>query len=510
MDTANINRPDHSTKHVHKSIYMEYLACAKNSWLKLHKKHELQSLFTFSIFEQAILDKGNLTESFAQQLFPNGISINKHGKDAALLTKSHIDLKTPVLFQATFYHDSFLVRNDVLEYNESNGKWKLYEIKGTNSLKEETNEIDHIEDATFQMIVLEENGIDLEDIYIIHLNSDYVHLDTIDINKLFTINNVTNKVKEREPKTRMKMQKSKIDLLQDNEEALSCDCIYKSRINHCRTFSYSHTYIPNISVHDIARITPKKLIPLINSSIFRIDDIPDNFPLTAIQDNQVTAYKLKQINCNFKAINQKLDMLIYPLYFLDYESYQSPIPLFKGLKPNQQLPFQFSLYVITAADSKPKHFGYLHESNSDPSEPIIKELINLIGPTGSIVVWRKSFEQMINNELGVRHPEYKIFLDDLNNRFFDLEEIFKEQYYIHPDFNGKTSIKNILPALIPDLSYNELEIQDGGAASENWFNMINQSTAEVGKEKLANNLKQYCQLDAYAMYKIWQHLLSIQ
>ncbi len=493
-------------KFVHKTIYREYLACPKNAWLRLHKKDVLQDFFALSAFEQGILDKGNLAESWAQQLFPQAILIDKHGNDAALLTQSHIEQKTPILFQATFYHDKFLVRNDVLEYNATSGKWKLYEIKGKNSLEETSDENDHIEDATFQAIVLQEKGIELEDIFIIHLNKDYVRIHDIDINELFIISNITDKVKEREPRTRIRMQQAKIDLLQNEQEALACNCIYKGRSTHCKSFGYSHAYVPAVSVHDIARINQKKLTPLINANILNIDDIPDNFELTDIQKNQVNAYKFKKLIFDSIAIKHELDKLVYPLYFLDYESYSSPIPLFNGFTPYQQLPFQFSLYVLTDTDSEPAHYEYLHEFNSDPSEIIIKKLMDLIGHVGSIIVWHKSFEQMINNGLGERHPEYEAFLQNLNNRFFDLEEIFKKQHYVAAGFNGKTSIKNILPVLVPELSYATLGIQDGGAASEKWFAMLGATLTETEKNEIANNLRQYCQLDTYAMYKILQHL----
>lgn len=496
-------------KFVHKSIYIEYLRCEKNAWLKLHKKQELQDFFALSDSEQAIMNKGNLVELWARKLFPRGVLIEEHGEEAALLTKSYIEKKTSVLFQSTFYHDRFLVRNDVLEFNEISGKWNLYEIKGKNSLEEKSDEIDHIEDASFQAIVLREQGIELENIFIIHLNKDYVRINDIEIDKLFFKNNVTEKVKEREPRTRERMRNAKIDLLQDKQDALACDCIYQGRSTHCKTFSYSHSHVPEISIHDIARISEKKLTPLVNSNIFTIDNIPESFELTDKQSKQVNAYKFKKAIIDSIAIKQELDKLTYPLYFLDYESYSHPIPLFSGFKPYKQIPFQFSLYILNDANSEPLHFEYLHESESDPSEFIIQELIKLIGPKGNVVVWHKSFEHKINAELGERHTECKDFFENLNDRIFDLEDIFKNQLYINPNFNGKTSIKNILPVLVPELSYEKLTIREGMDASEQWFNMIDKNVNESEKDEIINNLKQYCKLDTYAMYKILQFLLAI-
>jgi hypothetical protein len=485
---------------------MAYLECVKNAWLKLYKGSELADFFTFSPAEQSRLDKGNLAELWARKLFPAGILIEKSGDEAALLTAMHIEQRTPVLFQSTFFHDAFMVRNDVLAYNADTQKWNLYEIKSKSSL----DEIDHVEDATFQAIVLKECGIELENVFIVHLNKDYIRTADVDVKELFVLNNVTDKVKAREEHTKERMLRAKIDLSQDKEESLACQCLYNGRSAHCKTFSYSYPRVPNISVHDIARISTKKLQQLIDSNILNIDEVPSNFTLTEIQQKQVNAYKFKTPIFNAGIIEQELNKLTYPLYFLDYESYSHPVPLYNGFKPWQQVPFQFSLQVIANDGAEPVTFGYLHEADSDPSEVIIQKLIELIGSTGSVVVWHKSFEQMINNQLGERHPEHKAFLQNLNDRCFDLEEIFTKQHYVDPLFNGKTSIKNVLPALIPDLSYGALSIQSGDVASEKWFNMITGEVTTSEKVVIAKELKNYCNLDTYAMYKIKQFLLSIQ
>lgn len=496
-------------KFISKAIYIEYLECAKNAWLKLHKRTELANLFTFSLTEQRLLNKGNLAELCARKLFPTGILIEKNSKDAVSLTALHIEQQTPILFQPTFFHDTFLVRNDVLAYNKETNKWNLYEIKAKNSLEENINEIDHVEDATFQAIVLKECGIELENIFIIHLNKDYIRAADINVKELFIINNITDKVRAREERTKLRMQEAKKSLLQDKEESLTCQCIYKGRSAHCRTFSYSYPDVPPVSVHDIARISTKKLQPLINSSILNIDDVPNNFDLTKIQQNQVNTYKSKAPIFDTPNIKQELNKLAYPLYFLDYESYSHPFPLFNGFKPWQQIPFQFSLQVITDSQATPINFEYLHEFDSDPSEIMIKKLAEQIGSTGSIVVWHKRFEQMINNQLGERHPEHKTFLQGLNDRIFDLEEIFKQQFYVDANFNGKTSVKNILPVLFPDLSHKKLAIHSGDEAAEKWFSMIG-TISEKEKRELIEDLKMYCNLDTYAMYKIWQFLSLIE
>lgn len=505
------------TKPISKSIYLEYLECAKNAWLKLHKRHELQALLALSETEQAIADKGNLTELVVRKLFPDGILIDGTTSEMALVTQSHIEKKATT-FQSTFITNGFLVKNDVLEYNPQTGKWKLYEIKAKNSLKEETNEIDHIEDATFQTIVLEACGIDLEDIFIIHLNKNYVLENELVLTELFTFTNITEKVNLRKPKTKIQMQQAQKVLSLDDEKLIDCDCIYKGRSQHCKTFKYSHPNIPEYSIHDIAYISQNKLQKLIVNKILKIENVPDNFDLSDPQTNQINSHKYQKRILNLLAIKKGMEKLSYPFYFLDYETHSHPIPLFNGFKPYQRIPFQFALYILNDPYSEPIHHEYLHENNSDPSKIIISELMRLIGPHGSIIAWNKSFEQGINRELGERHPEFKTFLQNINDRVFDLRFFFqsheikgqknKEQYYVDAGFKGSTSLKKVLPILAPDCSYDELDINDGETASEKWYSMVSSNLNTTEKNKISEDLKHYCKLDTYGMYKIWLFLFK--
>lgn len=498
-----------NTKVITKSIYLDYLRCSKNAWLKLHKKKELQALFVPSESDQRRMDQGNDVELIAQQLFPSGITMNySNTNDAVIMTQHHVVLKTPVLFQSTFIWDKFLVRNDVLEYDAHSNTWNLYEIKATTSVKEEKEKFDHIEDIASQYVVLTKLGLNVGKACIIHLNAEYTLKDTFSVQELFRIEDVIEKVKNREQKTYLKMQEAQVDLLHSHEPDLSCLCIYKGRSAHCETFSYSYNHIPEYSVHDVTRIgsSKKKLATLVDSQIFDINEIPDDLGLNETQQNQINAHKTQKILTNMALIKQELDSLKYPLYFLDYETYSSAVPLFKGYKPYQQMVFQFSVHVVADQYSTPVQFEYLHESQSDPSLFIIQKLLEAIGPTGTIIVWHKSFEQGRNVELSCLHPEYKEFLDDINNRMYDLEDIFLKQLYVHHLFKGKTSIKNILPVLVPELTYKDLVIQNGDSASQKWFDMVYRHLTEEEQCKISLELKKYCGLDTYAMYKIWQFL----
>lgn len=493
---------------INKSTYLEYLKCEKNCWLKLHKP-ELFDLFALSEFEKNLAQKGNNVELCAQKLFPAGVHIEKLAGDSIANSQHYIEQKTSVLFQTTFTFDQFLARNDVLVYDHESDAWILYEIKSTNSLEENGKGIDHIEDASFQVAVLQKQGIKIGKIFIIHLNSQYVLNGDIDINKLFTFEDVTEKIKDRQNITLLKMEQAKIALFQTDENSVTCLCIYRGRSSQCETFSYTHKHVPVYSVHDLVRIgsSKKKLASLIDRDILNIDDVPADFVLSDSQKKQIEAYCLGKPLIDSISIKNELDRLVYPLYFLDYESYAPALPLFDGFKPYQQVPFQFSLYRVNNFGDQPIHYEYLHTSNSDPSLQIIEKLREFIGHKGNIIVWYKGFERMINAELGERNLVHKEFLSDLNDRIYDLMEIFSKQMYVHPDFRGRTSIKKVLPALIPELNYSKFNIKDGATASQKWFDMIFSLLSDGEKNQIADDLKRYCDLDTYAMYALWNFLI---
>ena len=468
-------------------------------------------MFKLSDFEKSLLTKGNLVETWARKLFPDGILIDEAGANALQATKQHITEKTHVIFQPKFIYDKFLAKCDVLEYDKKDGCWNLYEIKGANSLDENAGNIDHVEDATFQTIVLKAAEIKVGKVFIIHLNREYVRGNEINVEELFIKDDITAKVRDREENTKSKMQKATEALFQQEEKALVCQCIYSGRSAHCATFRYSYPEIPEYSIHDLSRIgsSKKKLEFLVDSQIFALNDIPEDFELTPKQKNQVYAHKKQNPLIDLIAIKQELRSLAYPLYFLDYETYPPAIPLFKGYKPYQQIPFQFSLHILKDEDNEPTHFEYLHTELTDPSLSVIAKLREAIGPMGSIIVWSKRFERGINSQLAERCPEHRDFLDNINDRIYDLMDIFHKQFYVHPDFKGKTSIKKVLPVMAPELTYAELEIKEGGSAMEAWYEMVFGVGSQADKSKIADDLRRYCGLDTYAMYAIWKKLMIL-
>lgn len=489
-----------------KTDYLLYRECKKNAWMKIHRP-EVYYQNELSAFEKMIIQTGNEVELVSRGLFPSGLLIEGRNHKAQEQTLDSIKKKQAVLFQALFEFDGFLAAIDILEFNPDSNAYILYEVKSTNEIDEKT----HYYDLAFQVNLLRKCGITIEKINLLHLNKEYIRNGELNTVTLFRIDDVTEKIESIYEEVAIEMETAKEYLSQDSLPAGYCLCIYKGRSNHCTCFSIINSDIPEYSIHDIARIglSKKKLADLVDSNIFHIHEVPVHIKLSDIQQNQIDAHRLDKIILNKETIKNELQSLEFPLYFLDYETLPCAIPRYDGFSPYQHIPFQYSLYVVESPDSNPRLIDFLYAEFGDPSTHFVKSLKEHIGDTGSVIVWNKSFECGRNNEIAVRIPEMKEYIESLNGRVYDLMDIFKKQYYVHKGFRGSTSIKKILPVLVPSLTYKELDIQDGGSAAEMWNRLCTEDLRKEERDTIIKNLKIYCGMDAYAMYAIWKELHNL-
>ncbi|MDP1689944.1 MAG: DUF2779 domain-containing protein [bacterium] len=492
---------------ISKTTFLEFLMCPKNIWLKLHKP-ELLELFALSAFELQLAEQGNEVEAYARNLFPGGMLVTETGDEACRETERFMLSETPAIFQATFVVDGFIAKNDVLAYDKKNKCWDLFEIKGTNSIKEDSGDRDHIDDLAFQASVLKRAKVPTGRYFLIHLNKEYVRAGDLEIDKLFLTEDMTEKIIARLPQVEEQMEATRVHLTKNTEPIAGCDCIYNGRSSHCSTFRYSNPRVPEYSVHDIARIgsSKKKLAIMVERNTFDLSEIPEDIELTVIQTNQIQVHTTQRSIIDTDKIRKELEALVFPLYFLDYETFAPAIPMFNGYRPYNRIPFQFSLHILRDPSSKLEHIEYLHEERSDPSRSLAELLVKHIPSKGTVISWNKSFEQGVNRELALRQPEYAEALERINIQMYDLQDIFRKQFYVHPEFRGKTSVKKVLPALVPGTHHADLNIKEGGQASDAWWQMISPTTSPKEHFKIADDLKTYCGLDTYAMYAIWKHL----
>jgi hypothetical protein len=203
--------------------------------------------------------------------------------------------------------------------------------------------------------------------------------------------------------------------------------------------------------------------------------------------------------------------ITYPIYFFDFETFQDAVPRFKGQKPYAQIPFQYSLHILTE-DGKLQHFEFLAKCNEDPRAKIAQNMLKNLGKSGTIMAFSQSFEIGRIEELAKFSPKYKNELLALIPRFADLIIPFRKMGYYHPDMNGSFSLKSVLPAMfkgVDELDYKKLgSVQNGGDAM-NVFANLHFETDQEKIQKARNDLLKYCYLDTFSMVKIWQKLIII-
>lgn len=491
-----------TNSYLSKSDFLKYQCCPSYLWLWKHKP----ALVPMDE-EEAIkhrFEQGNEVETLARQLFPEATLITEKGAKAKETTEKLVTEGVHTIFQATVLTASgLLAMADVIRLNEDNS-WTLFEVKSTNSIKPE-----HIYDVAFQRLAFQEAGYKISKINVIHLNKDYKRVGAINPENLFLITDVTEKVDKISALIQQQIADA-IEVVNAVNEPKTCSCRLKSRSGHCPTFHYFNPDIPEYSVFNISRIGNKNLGVLVDGEIFELSDVPDELKLSVIQKNQVTVAKTNEPIVDKDSITELCSELEYPLYFLDYETVSTALPLFDSCTPFQQLPFQYSLHVKASKDSELKHYEFLATNTvKAPMADLLASLRASLGDEGSVIVWHKSFETGRNTEMGNMYPEYREFMAGVNNRIFDLEDIFSKQHYVHHGFKGKSSIKNVLPVLVPEFSYKELDIQNGQIASLRWYEAVTNNAEDNQAKDIFSALLKYCCLDTLAMVKIYDYLMEL-
>ena len=268
-------------------------------------------------------------------------------------------------------------------------------------------------------------------------------------------------------------------------------------------------HIPNYSVFNISRLNKDKKFNLYNQGVITLDQI--DLDRTDLNPNQVLQVKSEIDGTSFidkDKIRNFTNGLSYPLYFLDFETIGPAVPKYNGSRPYQQLVFQYSLHVQETSSSEIIHKEYLANPIEDPRIGFIEQLINDCGTSGDILVYNIGFERgKLNDLIGV-FSEYSTELRGIVNRLKDLMIPFQQKWYYTPEMRGSYSIKDVLPALVPGLSYNDLEINEGGNASNVFISMIN-GDFKGNESQTRKSLLEYCKRDTYAMVKIVEKLNEI-
>jgi CRISPR/Cas system-associated exonuclease Cas4 (RecB family) len=479
-----------------KTNYIQFLKCPKTLWLNKNRKDLKPKLDSSQAFR---IEQGNIVDELARKLFEGVELIGTIKREEAKHKTDQLMRNKQTLYQACAIHDDLLVRADIINYNKEAEGWDLYEVKSSTELKKE-----YLDDVTFQKYVFEQSGHKIANCFVVYLNKEYIRNGEIDIKQLFTIDNVNEQVNERMQTIENQVNAAREVLEKTSDLDVPCGCTLSS--SEYPDFCFPN--LPKFSVHKLLSRSPKKRKELLDLEIVDVNDIPDDFVLNDRQNLYKLAHQEDKTIIDKQNIIQSLESLIYPLYFLDYETISVAIPQFDGYKPYQQMVFQYSVHV-TQEDGSLDHFEYVAESsNEDPAKNLLIELSKVFDKQGTIIVWNESFEVSRNKEMAELYPEHNSFIMTmLNHRVFDLMKVFSEQLYVDPRFYGSYSIKKVLPVLVPELKYDNLEIRDGGSASTSWYRYHFENDKTL--ENLSSDLKEYCKLDTLAMVEIYKVLFNL-
>jgi hypothetical protein len=457
---------------------------------------------------------GDRVETLALGLFPQHMHIVADDPEEAIsLSREALASNAPALFHPTVCTDQGLLAEADLLVRERGG-WHLIEIKSSaaNPKKPRTLVKKYLPDITFQAMVFEQAGVPIVRSSLLHIDKGYRRNGTLDRKGLLALTDVTDDVTTHRHLIEPRIAAA-LACLQDASNPAPCTCHLSTRSNRCDLFSHFHPEIPTSgTVYHISGIHRNALLPALDRGVITMVDWPDDIPLNARQQRQVEIARSRQEIIDQAAIERFLGTLVTPLWFLDYETFQEPVPRWSGYAPHQQIPFQYSLHVVEPGKST-SHHGYLHAARGeDPVPALLSNLARQIGPTGSVVVWNKAFEHARNEEMAELQPAWADFLNDINARMIDLADVVREGWWAHPRFNGSWSLKSVLPVVAPEMAYGYLEISDGGTASEKWIQaMIDEETTISDEERTATlaALDVYCHQDSLAMVRIWDHLLDL-
>ena len=486
-----------------KSLYIRGLQCEKSLWLKKKKPEVLQAPDDGA---QAVFDTGTSVGELACELFSGGERIEYTGDFSSQIakTKELMGHGAKVIYEATFCFDGILVMVDILRIGKN--ELVINEVKSSTSVKDV-----YIDDTSIQYYVISSLGYKVSAVNIIHIDSNYVRGEKLELEKFFHIEDVTEQVKQK--------QADIPQILSNFDEILSKNIEpdidigpHCSNPYACDAWEYcwrEQRGIPEYSIFDISRLRSDKKFELYKSGIVKFEDIKELDKFNASQQIQIRSELSKEQIIDKGAIKEFLDTLSYPLYHLDFETFQQAVPEFIGLRPYEQIPFQFSIHKDDG-NGNLEHFEFLAESGTDPRYELALNLIKFIPQDACVLAYNMSFEKGVIRRLAEIYPQISNELMAIHDNIKDLMVPFASKSYYHPKMQGSYSIKYVLPALVPEFesAYKDLNlIHHGGEAMQAYAAMACMN--EMQRDAYKKALLEYCKLDTLAMVRVLEKLREI-
>jgi hypothetical protein len=486
-----------------KTRFMEGCRCPRLLWLRFNKADlaapiDAQTRHSFEV--------GHRVEKLARELFPGGLLIGKEGKyslpELVEETINIMNSEIPHLFEAAFFFENLHCRTDVVSKDSVLDTWILRELKMATKVKPE-----HIDDAGFQCYCMEKSGYKVDRVYLVHVNNGYVRRGAVEPNKMFTEEEITQEVYSGKPNFPRKVTNS-LKIIDKPDPPNVIPGTQCSQPGRCVYFDYCHQNIRPGSIYCLPY--GSKIIPVLqNRGITRLLDIPDDLKLTERQRLLVKSAKLGKPVIDCKRLNGWIDLLRYPLFFVDFETLAPCIPPYDGSSPGQKIPFQFSLHIQMVKGGPCMHYEFLLQDTTDPRRCLTEELIDKLGRSGAVVAWNMGFEKGVLLNLARLFPEFADKIQALLGRFVDLMIPFKSGAFTDARCEGSASIKKVLPILVPELSYDAMPIKNGEEASLNCELFVEGTKSQGEWAQLRKHMLAYCGLDTLAMVEILKVLYEV-
>jgi hypothetical protein len=498
-DTAPAASVRRSIPLLSKSRFGAGLQCHKRLYLELYSKELAEP---WDPMTRALFEMGRKVGLTARGRFAGGVAVNEeyrlHDEAVQKTAAALSEPGTRAIYEAAFTHDDIRVRVDILA-NAGDGAWDLVEVKSSAGYKE-----DYLPDIGIQLHVVEGAGVPVRRACLLHVNTQYVFEGLpYDLERLFTLRDLSTQARDARPQLLAKLESMRAPLWSMDPPAIPVGSQCK-RPYVCPFYTHCHTDGPQHPLEHLPRLNPKLIRAFRDAEIEDIRDIPEDFEGLTDLHRRIRASVITGSVHSDPELKRALDRLVPPIHFLDFETCNPALPRFIGTRPFQQVPFQWSDHVLLP-DGSLEHREYLHRGDTDPREAVAESLVRSLGSEGPIVVY-SGFEERIIRGLAQDLPEWKPdLLAIVESRMVDLLELIRSHYY-HPEFRGSFSIKDVLPALIDDLDYDDLEIREGGQASAAYMEMIDPGTTEPRRVQLQEALRAYCHRDTEAMVRLFKKL----
>ena len=488
-----------------KSKYTRFCQCPKMLWLDTYRP----GLAVQDPALQRRFQEGNEVGDLAMGLLGDFVETTAYTAGGKLdipamlkNTKMYLAEGKENICEAAFTKNGCYCAVDILHKTE--GGYEIYEVKSSTDIKAV-----YLWDIAYQRWVLEQSGLKIVGTYIVYVNNAYVRQGDIDIHQLFAVQNVSDAILPYYKEVEQNTACAKGYIAQKDEPSMElgeqCFSPYG-----CAYWQYCARELPSPNVLDLCRISVKKAFGYIKKGIVTFDDaIKSGIPLNTTQRRQVESEQLQlPTHIDRLGIRSFLDTLWYPLYFLDFETFQTGIPMYDGVRPYQQVPFQYSLHILANEDATLGHKEFLADENFDPRRALADQLVADIPTDACVLAYNKGFECRCLKELAEIFPDLSDRLLAIRANVRDLLEVFRHGYVYDRAMGGSFSIKKVLPAIFPDdpnLDYHNLEdVHNGTEATDTYLALRGMEKEE--RDKLRQSLLMYCGLDTLAMVMLWQRL----